>query len=123
MEKSLIWFVPAVCVFVGILLLSTVFSAPFYLEGVSYLDKWEHAFAYFVLICSLQYGFYKSHTLTKKIWLALLVACAMYGIVLEWVQFTFFPDRYFEWLDAAANVVGALIGSVFFRLVIRVQKQ
>lgn len=123
MSRSLIWFIPAGCVFIGILLLSTAFSMPFKIEGVSYLDKWEHAFAYFVLTTSLLFGFHKSGLLTLKVWLILLLGCAMYGVLLEWVQYTFFPNRYFEWLDATANVVGTLLGGGLFRLLINVKKQ
>lgn len=116
MSKSFIWFLPAVCVFFGILLLSTAFSVPIKLEGVSYLDKWEHAFAYFVLINTLLFGFSKSGLLSNKLWLVLLISCSSYGVVLEWVQYSFFPNRVFEWLDACANVVGTLLGALLFRL-------
>lgn len=106
-------------VFLGISLLSTVLSVPIQVEGVSYLDKLEHAFAYGVLVFSMLYGMYKSRRTVARIWPLVVITASFYGVLLEWVQYTFFPDRYFEWLDAIANVSGSLLGGLLFRLIFR----
>ncbi len=110
------WFIPAACVFLGIFLLSTVLSVPVRVEGVSFMDKIQHAFAYLVLVSSLLFGFYKSGFLSVRVWFIVFFATAFYGVMLELVQYSFFPNRYFEWLDALANVCGAVIGGLGFRL-------
>ncbi len=121
--NPLFWFIPSFIVFVGILLLSTVLSIPVQLEGVSFTDKLSHIFAYFVLIITLLFAFYKNGILQLKNWVMLIILCSAYGIVLEFTQFSLFPNRYFEWLDALANVLGALIGSIIFRLIWGVKKE
>ncbi|MEQ9403494.1 MAG: VanZ family protein [Cyclobacteriaceae bacterium] len=120
--RSIVWFLPAFFVFLGILLLSTVFSVPVQIEGVSYLDKIEHAFAYLVLTISFLYGFYKNQSLKKSTWILLMVLCALYGTTLELIQYTFFPNRYFEWLDATANLAGVLLGGFSFIIFTNGQK-
>ena len=114
--KHTLWFIPAFLVFLGILLLSTILTFPMQVEGVKFLDKWEHTFAYAVLVISFLVAFQKNGLLQPKNWLLLLVGCALYGILLEVAQFVFFPNRFFEWFDALANVLGALIGSLIYKL-------
>ncbi len=121
--NPLFWFIPSLIVFIGILLLSTVLSIPVQIEGVGYTDKLSHIFAYFVLIVTLLFAFHKNGLLQGKSWMMLVLLCSVYGILLELAQYTLFPNRYFEWLDALANVLGALIGSVLFRLIWRVKEE
>ena len=113
-----IWFIPAGMVAIGILLLSTVLSFPVQVEGVGYLDKIEHCFAYFVLCTSFLFAFKKASMLTKKWSIILLAATSVYGLGLEFAQYTLFPNRYFEWLDAGANVLGAFIGFCFIQVIL-----
>lgn len=64
-------------------------------------DKWAHAFVYGVLA-------YLAYRVVKQQRGALLLS-ALYGLGMEVIQFAFFPGRYFEIWDVAANVVGAVI--------------
>lgn len=114
--SAFFWFIPSICVFLGILLLSTAFSVPIQVEGISSLDKLQHAFAYLVLVLSLLFGFWKSGLLSVKVWVWIFFATSIYGVSLELVQYTLFPNRYFEWLDALANVCGVILGSLVFRV-------
>ena len=114
--KTFVWFVPSILVVLGILILSTFLSVPMQVEGVGYLDKLQHAFAYLVLVVSLGIGFHKTGLLTTKVWVLIITACIAYGTLLEWIQYTFFPNRYFEWMDALANTIGVLLGSISFRI-------
>lgn len=119
MNLKLIWFVPAIVVALGIFLLSTFLSIPVRVEGIGYLDKIEHAFAYFVLMSSFMFAFKKTEILTTKRSYYLLVGASAYGFLLELAQYTFFPNRYFEWVDAMANVLGVIIGYLIFKLIFR----
>ncbi len=114
--SPILWFIPALIVFIGILLLSTVLSLPIQVQGISFSDKLSHVFAYLVLIVTLLLAFHKNELLRTTNWILLIIFCSLYGILLEYLQYSVFPNRYFEWLDAVANVSGALIGSLTFRL-------
>ena len=114
MDGKLIWFGFAACVAIGIFLLSTFLAFPIQIEGASGIDKWEHAFAYFVLSFSFLLAFEKSSRLGIKTYLLIFCSCTAYGYLLELVQFHFFSYRYFEWLDALANAIGVILGFLIF---------
>lgn len=116
-----IWFIPAIMVVIGIFSLSTFLAIPFQVEGMG-IDKWEHAFAYMVLVGTFLMAFHKNHRLTRRLSLIVLLLSAVYGLLLEYVQFFFFSYRYFEWLDAMANVLGAVLGFLFFSLWLKLKR-
>ncbi|WP_436516508.1 VanZ family protein [Ekhidna sp. To15] len=116
MSKKTIWFIPAFLVAVGIFLLSTFLALPIHVEGVGYFDKIEHSFAYLVLIMSFMIAFKKAEMLSAKLVWILLLSTAGYGFGLELVQYTFFANRYFGWMDVFANVLGVLLGFIVFKL-------
>lgn len=114
----MIYYLPAFGISIVIFLLSTLVGAKVPLPNSIPIgpDKLGHLMAYLVLTLSIAWGLFKNKKLTtRNIWLT-LSATATYGIVLEIVQFNFFPNRYFEWWDMLANLVGALIaiGLIFF---------
>ena len=117
MNSQLKWFTPAILVAIGIFALSTFLTIPVQVEGVSHVDKWHHTFAYFVLSFSFLLAYKRTHRLTKQISILVLLSSAGYGLALELVQYLFFEYRYFEWVDALANVLGAIIGFVLFRII------
>ena len=119
MSKSNFWFIPAICVAIGILLLSTVFAIPIQVEGVNGIDKIEHAFAYFVLTFSFLLAIQKTKRVKVKLIFVVIALSAFYGLGLEYVQYYFFEYRVFEWKDALANLIGVLIGFGVFKLLFR----
>ncbi len=116
MKKELFWFIPPILVAIGIFALSTFFAIPIQVEGVNHLDKWEHTFAYFVLTFSFLLAFKKKGKLTTKVSVMVLLVAGFYGLSLEMIQFQFFEYRVFEWADAIANLLGAILGFLLFRL-------
>jgi VanZ family protein len=114
MSKTVIWFIPAICVMLGILLLSTAVAVPIKINGVSFQDKLYHAFAYFVLVFSFLFGFKKSRLLNRRLILQVVIGAMTYGTMLELIQYVFFDLRAFEWFDMLANIVGSLIGLLVF---------
>lgn len=114
-----LWFLPAFIVTLGILLLSTVLAFPVQVEGVDYMDKITHIFAYMVLTFSYLLAFKMTELLTASAIRLLMLGCSIYGMLLELAQYTLFPDRYFEWVDALANVLGVLVGYGLFKLQFR----
>lgn len=117
MNNNTIWFVPAFLVAIGIFLLSTFLSFPMQVEGVDFIDKWQHCFAYFFLIASFMYAFKKVNILSSRTSIYLLIGGSLYGLLLELAQYSFFPNRYFEWIDALANVLGVILGFLVFKLI------
>lgn len=115
-DKKLVWFIPPGLVIIGIFLLSTFLAFPVQVEEVSFFDKIEHCFAYAVLVITTLIAFKKVAILSNQ--RALWIAClsAFYGLLLEFVQYQFFPNRFFEWKDALANVLGVVIGFAVFKL-------
>lgn len=119
MKKSSIWFIPAICVALGILLLSTILAFPVQVEGASNIDKVQHTFAYFVLTFSFLLAFYKINLLSSFKVLIIVALASLYGFGLELAQYFFFEFRMFEWYDALANFIGVLIGFGLFKLFFR----
>lgn len=67
-------------------------------------DKLGHAAAYalfsFLLVLSWRPA-------SKMAYLLLYIIVFGYGVAMEWVQFRFFPNRFFEIDDMVANGIGA----------------
>lgn len=53
----------------------------------------------------------------KTIWLSTGLICG-YGILLEFVQWAFFPNRFFEVWDLIANATGTLVAILAFHFFI-----
>ena len=105
------YFIPALMWALVILLLSTGKNIPTpRLTNLLEPDKLAHAAAYFVLATLLSIGFGKGLRALQMrwVWVAALIS-SVYGIGMEIIQFTFFPNRYFEVYDIIANIIGALI--------------
>jgi VanZ family protein len=80
------------------------------------LDKLAHAFVYGILAYLLLWGVSgNGRRITNRTTSLVFLAGASYGLLLEYVQFAFFPGRYFEWGDELANVIGTLLGIFFFK--------
>ena len=82
-------------------------------------DKFEHAAAYGLLAWLILYGWKKSGAggVTGLGSSALVFTFAAgYGVLMEFMQLTFFPNRHFEYDDMLANAAGALLGVLLFRI-------
>ena len=51
----------------------------------------------------------------KKVAVIALIISILYGILMEAMQYTFFPYRYFEYLDIIANIIGSFTGLLIFK--------
>jgi len=74
-------------------------------------DKLGHAGAYALLVWLLAWGVWKSKNRAVASREMFFIFCftAAYGALMEWVQGTFFPNRFFEYDDMLANAAGALL--------------
>ncbi|MFK8054525.1 MAG: VanZ family protein [Saprospiraceae bacterium] len=85
-------------------------------------DKIKHALAYATLAVLWLNAFtVGTPTGSKKgryLWLWLWGALFLLGVLLEVLQWTLFPNRYFEYADMLANGIGAGIGSLIFKRIL-----
>jgi len=116
MDRSYLWFTPAMAVSLGIFALSTFLAVPAQIEGFNHLDKLEHSFAYMVLTLSFLVGFFKTGNLSGRVGVIVFLTTGSYGILMELLQYYFFEFRQFEWYDALANVIGTALGFILFGL-------
>ncbi|MBL7825229.1 MAG: VanZ family protein [Saprospiraceae bacterium] len=81
-------------------------------------DKVAHAASYFVLAALMLYGYSKMSGRTPglKGFAVVFALAAGYGVLMEWVQKTFFPNRFFEFDDMIANSIGAALAVLFWYL-------
>ncbi|MGB1042045.1 MAG: VanZ family protein [Tenacibaculum sp.] len=80
---------------------------------VNNLDKYEHAFAYFVLSIFWLIALRK----TKISNYIVVLGCFFYGIIIEVLQTTLTSYREASLLDAVANSLGVLIALLIFNKV------
>ncbi|MBC7775202.1 MAG: VanZ family protein, partial [Phycisphaerae bacterium] len=84
-------------------------------------DKLAHAGAYVVLVLCLAWGIWKSKNRAPARGEMFLIFCiaTLYGALMEWVQGTYFPNRFFEYDDMLANTAGAflaiMVATPFFK--------
>ncbi len=77
----------------------------------SQADKLKHFGAYCVLALLWSYAFRQNGLrVSGWLWLALFAL----GASLEYVQWHFYPNRYFEFADMLANGIGAAAGTLGF---------
>jgi len=69
-------------------------------------DKLAHAVVYGVLTVLIIVVIDARQTVTATLlWVVALISAA-YGVLMEIVQYSFFPNRHFEILDIIANIIG-----------------
>lgn len=109
-----------ICLAIVITLLSlpgSVFPSQNWM-GKIYLDKWVHITLFFILTVSfclpLRYAkqkIYIGYFVTYTI-LATLISITV-GIVMEYIQKCYIPNRSFELMDIIADSAGSIFGCIF----------
>ncbi|MCE2821188.1 MAG: VanZ family protein [Bacteroidota bacterium] len=111
MERT-VKYIPALVWLIFITILSTGPGVPLPEVKLITTDKLAHAAAYAVL-CWLTLGIWRKAGFAQILWTVLF--CTGYGTLMEWVQGTFYPNRFFEYYDMLANTAGAILaGTVYF---------
>ena len=107
-------FLIAIAITICIAYLSLIKTTNFPVIAISNIDKFYHLIAYFVLTFSWLLTLKKSKYKYK-----VLIACVLYGIILEVFQTTLTEYRAGEILDFLANTLGGIIAlgafSLFFK--------
>ena len=114
------YFVPAILWSLVILGLSTMsgISLPEQLWDILAWDKLAHAGVYGLQVMLIYYGFQqyrKAEKLGNQLLITGFLISVVYGIGMEVIQYSFFPNRYFEVLDIIANIIGSIIGLFLYR--------
>jgi VanZ family protein len=118
------FFAPVSCA-LAILFLSIIPSSEipeFSLWKLLSFDKVVHAAMYGTLsfqlmkACIRQYANWRLRYNAGRI---AVISASVYGGLIELYQQYMTPDRYGDWLDMIANVVGAVIGVVCFRFIFK----
>lgn len=103
-------FLPALIWLIGITILSTGANVPMPKFNLIGPDKLAHAGAYALLAWLVLYGYQKvSGKPGTKALVYIWLFAAGYGVLMEFVQGAFFPNRFFEFDDMLANAIGALV--------------
>jgi VanZ family protein len=79
-------------------------------------DKLAHAVAYFLLASLVTWGFLGNGFTFRQAVLYSFFGSVGYGILMELIQYHFFPNRFFEKWDIVANTIGCLlsVGVAYF---------
>ncbi|MEM1120399.1 MAG: VanZ family protein [Bacteroidota bacterium] len=116
------YFIPAIIWGTLILYLSagpSVQMPPSWWDFIA-IDKVGHLVFYGIFTCLLVFGFHKKNQgIQKNTLLKSLIISSFYGIGMEIMQYSLFPNRYFEVLDIIANISGSLLGLLFFRYMLK----
>ncbi len=72
-----------------------------------FVDKWIHAFLFFILALLLFYSWEINESYLLKA-VVLSFTCILFGISIEVMQNEFTTTRKFEWLDIVSDSVGTL---------------
>ncbi|HHM21213.1 MAG TPA: hypothetical protein ENJ20_04225 [Bacteroidetes bacterium] len=79
-------------------------------------DKIGHFGAYFLLGWFVLAGLKKTGRQSRRTALLAMTGVSLYGVLLEAIQWAFFPHRYFEVWDMIANITGAFLSCYLFSL-------
>ena len=82
-------------------------------EIVSISDKTIHFIAYFFLMLSWLYVFFKKKSFSKNVKF-IFIGCIVFGIIIEILQGVTTTYRTLSFLDVAANTLGVLFASTVF---------
>jgi VanZ family protein len=101
---------PAI-IWVLVILYLSAFSGPQIDIGFIAPDKLGHLMAYGLLSILIVWKNIKNQEkLSRNLFLIVLIVSSSYGILMEIMQYLFFPNRYFEYGDMIANLLGSFFG-------------
>lgn len=111
----LIPFIPAFIWTILIIVLSTANPQNIPDFNIFSQDKIYHFAAYMLMSALWIWGFYKIEKNKNSLQLKIVFLCGVLGLLMEIVQWAFFPMRSFDWADGIANFTGAIIGFFFIK--------
>ena len=98
-----------ICILFG----SLVKSEFIVVESISVSDKTYHLIAYFLLMLSWLYAFFKREKFEENV-KYIILGCFIFGIIIEILQGVTTSYRTASYLDIVANTIGVLLAVVIF---------
>lgn len=83
-------------------------------ENIIAPDKLGHFAVYCIFNLLVIRGLFRSDNLSTKNVLIATFVVTVFGIAMEFIQWAFFPNRFFEIWDMVANLIGAVLGYFAF---------
>ncbi|MDB4559601.1 VanZ family protein [Flavobacteriaceae bacterium] len=105
----------AVFITISILFGSLVKSEFIVVESISVSDKTYHLIAYFLLMLSWLYAFFKKEKFQEYV-KYIILGCFIFGIIIEILQGIITSYRTASYLDILANTIGVLLAVVIFHV-------
>ena len=105
----------AVFITISILFGSLVKPEFIVLESISVSDKTYHLIAYFLLMLSWLYAFFKKEKFQEHV-KYIILGCFIFGIIIEILQGIITSYRTASYLDILANTIGVLLAVVIFHV-------
>jgi VanZ family protein len=108
-KPAIAWFVLS---FILLILPGSAFPKENWLSKI-FFDKWVHIGMFAVLVWLFCRGvFYTKDKIFSilKIFIGIAVLCFLYGVVMEYVQENYIPNRSFDTGDIIADGVGSAMG-------------
>ena len=117
-SNTLRYYIPALLwsLLIAAFSLGPAVQAPTAWQDLLAWDKLGHFVFYGIHVSLICLGYWKNGR--KTFGWALLISF-LFGFLLEWMQYRFFPGRYFEVLDMVANGLGGLTGLLLFTFFIK----
>jgi VanZ family protein len=100
-----------ICILFG----SLVKSEFIVVESISVSDKIYHLIAYFLLMLSWLYAFFKREKFEENV-KYIILGCFIFGIIIEILQGVITSYRTASYLDIVANTIGVLLAVVIFHV-------
>ena len=100
---------------ISILFGSLVKSELIVVESISVSDKTYHLIAYFLLMLSWLYTFFKKEKFEENV-KYIILGCFIFGIIIEILQGVTTSYRTASYLDIVANTIGVLLAVVIFHV-------
>ena len=100
-----------ICILFG----SLVKSEFIVVESISVSDKTYHLIAYFLLMLSWLYAFFKREKFEENV-KYIILGCFIFGIIIEILQAVITSYRTASYLDIVANTIGVLLAVVIFHV-------
>lgn len=107
------FFLPPI-IWASVILLLSIMPAIQLPETFFSPDKLAHAIVYGILVVLGLWAWKKNGRYTKSMIVWTILISSLYGCLMEIIQYSFFPGRLFEIGDNVANIIGCLIGFIFF---------
>ncbi len=85
-------------------------------------DKLGHLVVYGIFTGTLLWGnakWFHPEKMPRYTIIIVLLVAVLYGILMEWLQWQFFPGRNFDVLDIIANIIGCFIGLTSLRFILK----